>query len=338
MSPNMPAQRTTRRPTGIPSWPVMLLAGAGKSGKSWACAEASGSSLVNRAFWIGLGEKDPDEYGAIKGADFEIVSHDGSYRDVVAAIEWCAAQPVEDPSRPPLLIFDSGTLMWHLLQGMAQDTANARARRKASRSGGSAELEEADISMDLWNQAKDRWGHFLNALRAFPGPVLLTARLDEVTVIANGRPTQEKQLKVQAEKNLPYDVDAIVQMPERGKAYLTGVRSVKVQVPDRILLPSFTVDGLWRKLGLDQQVTTARPHAEAQRTDPLVAQRTLLLGQIRNAVKGDDTRVREIAAEWAREHEGQSISETTDIGGLQLLADDLAAEAVRTAETEGSLV
>jgi AAA domain-containing protein len=328
---NIPQQRTTRRPTGIPSWPVMLLAGSGKSGKSWACAEASGSELVGRTFWVGLGEKDPDEYGAVKGADFEIVPHDGSFRDILAAIDWCVAQPDVD-GKPSLLIVDSATILWELLCGMAQDAANTRARNKASRANRAVDNDvEADITMDLWNQAKDRWGHFLESIRSHRGPVIVTARLDEVTVMVNGRPSQERTLKVKAEKSLPYDVDAIVQLPERGKAYLTGVRSVRLQVPDRIPLPGFTVDKLWRQLGLDERVDRDRQHSGVTRSDPVVAQRALLFGEIRNAVNGDDARVREIAQDWARNHDGQPITETTDIGGLKLLVDDLKAEGARKA-------
>ena len=253
MTATVPAQRRTRKPTGKPPWPILLLAGGEKAGKSWSCAEASGSDLIGRTFWIGIGEDDPDEYGAVPGADFEIVNHDGSYRDILAAITWAAQQPPTD-GKPNLLILDSMTRLWDLLCDMAQDQANGRARRKAdnpsTRQAAAQSDSEADIHMDLWNIAKDRWGHVIEALRQHQGPSLVTARLEEVTVMQNGKPTKEKALKVKAEKSLPYDVGGIVQMPERGSAFLVGVRSARLQVPSRMPLPGFTVDKLWRQLGL----------------------------------------------------------------------------------------
>ena len=75
----------TRKPTGIPSWPIVLLTGVEKSGKTYAAAAASASEMVGRTLWLGIGEDDPDEYGAIPGTRFEIVVHDGTYRSILAA-------------------------------------------------------------------------------------------------------------------------------------------------------------------------------------------------------------------------------------------------------------
>jgi hypothetical protein len=63
-----------------------------------------------------------------------------------------------------------------------------------------------------------------------------------------------------------------VEMPERGVAELTGARSVLFNLPSRTVLPDFTVDGLWRKLGLDTeptaQPTYAEPAAIVDEADP----------------------------------------------------------------------
>ena len=258
-------QRHTRRPTGKPSWPILLIAGAEKAGKSWACAAASGSPLIHRTLWIGIGEDDPDEYGNVPDADFEIVEHDGTYRDLLAAVEWATAQPAGDDGRPNLIVLDSMSRLWDLLCDMAQDQANARARRKQqnpqSRQAAATDDTEADIHMDLWNIAKSRWANVMDALRAHQGPSLVTARLEEVTVMVGGKPTQQKELKVKAEKSLPYDVGGVIQLPERGKAYLTGVRTTRMQVPERIPLPGFTVEKLWRNLGLADTEVGNRTHS-----------------------------------------------------------------------------
>lgn len=208
--------RSTRKPTGLASWPMLLIAGFEKSGKSWSCAEASGSALIGRTLWISIGEDDPDDYANVPGADFEIVEHDGTYRDLLAAVEWAVAQPAVD-GKPNLIIADSMTRLWDLLCDMAQDSANERARRKNKAS------DEADISMDLWNVAKDRWAHFMDSFRSHQGPVLLTARLDEAAVMENGKPTQRKEFKVKAEKSLPYDVAGLIQLPHRPRRFSRSI-------------------------------------------------------------------------------------------------------------------
>jgi hypothetical protein len=329
-------QRATRRPTGLPSWPILLLAGAEKAGKSWSCAEASASDLVGRSFWVGIGEDDPDEYGAIPGADFEIVPHDGSYRDILAALAWAAAQPPVD-GRPNLLVVDSMTRLWDLLCEMAQEQANRRARAKrqnpSSKQQAAAEDEEADIHMDLWNIAKDRWGHVMDVLRSHQGPSLVTARLEEVTVVVKGKPTQDKTLKVKAEKSLPYDVGGIVQMPERGSAFLVGVRSARLQVPTRMPLPGFTVDKLWRQLGMHELQVGERHHSGIAANDTA---RAALINEVAVAADRAGIDRNEVVRLWSESHGGQHIKEATDLGGLELLRDDLIAKAAVVADRQAA--
>jgi hypothetical protein len=317
----IPAQRTTRRPTGKPSWPILLLAGGEKSGKSWSCAQASGSDLIGRTLWIGIGEDDPDEYGNVPGADFEIVAHDGTYRDILAAVEWATTQPPVD-GKPTLVVLDSMTRLWDLLCSMAQDEANEQARRRAAKQNRAVPDEEADITMNLWNVAKNRWGYVLDALRDYQGPSLVTARLEEVTVVVGGKPTQDRILKVKAERNLPYDVGGLVQMPERGKAYLTGVRTTRMNVPERLPLPGFTVDKLWRDLGLADTEAGQRRHAKVESVSPL----DLLLRQLAEAADAAGKPREVIAAEWATEHDGEAIRDTRDLDGLRKLINDLRGQ------------
>ena len=252
-TPRPPRERTLRAPTGLPSWPVLLLAGREKAGKSFAAAQASASKLIDRTFWLGFGEKDPDEYGAIKGARFEIAEHDGTLADLKATIQYLLTIPVTD--KPHLLVLDSGTRVWTTLREKA--TWIAMKRDKKDRDG------EFIITMDIWNKVNGEWADILNLIRRWNGPVIITARLDTVAVIENGKPTSRKTEKVQGQKSLAYDVDAIVEMPERGKAELVGARSVIYQIPARDPLPNFTVDGLWRMLGLDKV-----PAAVATYTEP----------------------------------------------------------------------
>lgn len=244
----------TRRPSGKPSWPILLLAGREGAGKSWAAASASASELVGRTLWIGIGEDDPDEYGAIPGADFEIVEHDGTYPGIIAAVRAAVAEPQGD--LPTLIVVDSMTRLWNLIGDNMQAIANQRAKGK--RNAGTGDYA---ISMDLWNTAASQWTDVMDALRIHQGPVLLTARLDEVVVMDDGKPSSERSWKVQGHKSLPFDAAAVIQLRERGQFLLTKVKSARHQLEGPSNMPGFTVDSFWRTLGLGDTETGERAHA-----------------------------------------------------------------------------
>lgn len=234
---------TTRKPSAKPSWPVLLLAGAEKSGKSYGCALASASDKISRTLWVSVGETDPDQYGAIPGADFEIVEHDGSVNGILQVLTEIASLPPEE--KPVLLVVDSMTRLWEMVTDALQVTATNRAKKNGKNA------EDAPISMDLWNRGKGMWKHLVHAINAHNGPVLLTARLEPVTVMDDrGRPTPIKADKIKTEKSLPYDVDGVIQMPERGRTIIDGLRSVVVKLDGPTEYPDFTVDALWSSLGL----------------------------------------------------------------------------------------
>jgi hypothetical protein len=245
--------RTTRKPSGKPPWPMVLLAGAEKAGKSYSAALASASEHLNSTYWIGIGEDDPDEYGAIPGARFEIVEHDGTYWDIAQAIDWAAAQPAGDDGRPNMIVLDSGSRLWNMLGDEAQILANER--RKNTNPDA-----EAPISMDLWNRATSRWEGIMSLLRSHNGPVVITARLETVTVMDDdGKPTKERQSKVKGQKGLPFDVGVVVQMPSRGEAFISGARSLKmnVAVEERKPIKGFSLPKLWEDMGVTGQGATA---------------------------------------------------------------------------------
>jgi hypothetical protein len=251
--------RATRKPTGKPPWPLVLIAGAEKAGKSYTAALASSSEHLANTYWIGVGEDDPDEYGAIPGARFEIVEHDGTYWDIAQAIDWASAQPPVD-GKPNMLVLDSGSRLWNMLGDEAQMMANER--RKLNNPDA-----EAPISMDLWNRATSRWEGIMSLLRAHNGPVVITARLETVTVMDDdGKPTKERQSKVKGQKGLPFDVGVVVQMPSRGEVFISGARSLKmnVTVEDRKPYKDFTLPKLWGQMGvLEAGATTPRQYSAA---------------------------------------------------------------------------
>lgn len=265
---NSPREFRTHRPSGKPSWPLILLAGAEKVGKSWEAATFSGSDLIGRTFWIELGETTAEEYGAVPGADYEVVEHNGSYQDLAAAAEWAVRQG-DANGKPNAIVIDSATILWDMLSAEQQEIALRR--RKPGVNG------EAKVTMDQWNAAKDRWGRFLDILRRNNGPVVLLARMDVVTLVdESGQPTKSKDWKIKAEKNLPYNVGVIVSMPARGEAWLSGLQSTRLQLQEgeKRRIDGFSLDRLMREMGLAEegaaaprQYTASRPDADEAMAD-----------------------------------------------------------------------
>lgn len=241
---------TTRKPSCKASFPLMLLAGTEGAGKTWSAVEATGMQSVDRAFFIEVGESQADAYGAVPGADFEIIEHNGTVGQIRGAIQWASQQqPVE--GKYNLLIIDSMTEIWQLLQDNAQEEANRRARSK----GRKVPEDGVRLSMDLWNKIKSTWNGILHQCRQFPGPVLLTSRLELVTAMdEKGNPTRDKFWKVQAEKNLPFHCQVVLQAREPRVWTMTKIATT---VPELQLQPGrettfndFSVEKLLTMMGI----------------------------------------------------------------------------------------
>src|SRR3954466_11568574 len=197
----------TRKPTGRAPWPCILLEGEEKAGKSWALAEFSVSEKIGALYSIDLNEGAGDEYGAIPGVTYELVEHDGSYGQVLAAVQAIKAEArrAADAGEPPVVLgIDTGSAIWDGLK----DWASAR----AAQSTRNRELLKRDpnaeivISQNLWNEAGARWRKLQTELLTFPGIVVVTARGKEVTEVdANGRPIEgQKTWSVQTHREFPY--------------------------------------------------------------------------------------------------------------------------------------
>lgn len=255
------AQLKTRRPTGKPTWPMLLLAGGEKCGKSYTAAALSSSDLIDRTFWIEIGEGSADLYGAMPGSRYEIVEHDGSFPSLLAVAEAIVAVPRGSDGKPHAVVIDSVTELWDLLGNEQASVAKGRGKDT--------------ITMDQWNAAKRRWRQFLDTLRRHDGPVIFTARFEQVTVMKNGKPTTDKEWKVRAEKNLPFEVDGVVQIPHPREFYLAGMRTLvpELQVPTGgfMRLPDlFTLDAFFRKLGLGSQNTGDRNYVAPTEDQALI--------------------------------------------------------------------
>lgn len=280
----------TRVPTGRIPWPLILIEGSEKAGKSWSCAELSASDKVGPTYWIDLGEGAADEYGAIPGARYQIVEHDGSYGQILAAVEAikAEAQNVADAGEPPVvLVIDSMTAEWDLLKGIA----DAKARQRLAKRGRQVAADtEPQISMDLWNEANSRHRKLMTALMTFPGIVAVTARGKEVAALdTNGRPIEgSKEYKVEGQKNLAFDASVWIRVSRDHPPLVVGARSVHAGIRPGVdgprKVPGLTLEKvIFEILKCDPSETQVRDVAPLSTEEPESPRLTALLAAIETA-------------------------------------------------------
>lgn len=289
----------TRKPTGRVPWPLILIEGGEKAGKSWACAELSASPRVGQTYWLDLGEGAGDEYGAVPGARYLIIDHDGSWTDIIGQIEAVRdeARRVADGGQPPIVIvIDTGTAVWDLIK----DWVTARARRyefnqKALRRNPDAELV---IPMNLWNDANSRWRRLMTILMTFPGIAVVTARGKDVAAIDDsGKPIPNtKEYKVEGQKNLAFDATVWVRMSRDDAPMIVGARSVHAGVRPGVGAPTkvrnFSLEWLiFEHLRCDPTTAHVRDLVEAKQ------ERTP--EEIRDAAVAGDRSAEQLRADYA---------------------------------------
>lgn len=225
----------SRKPTGEVPYPLVLLEGPEKAGKSLIPVVLSRSTRVGMTYWFDLGEGAADEYGALPASKYEVIEHDGSYRDILDQLTavWNEAKRAHDAGEPPVVVVvDSMSALWTMLVNWTND----RARRSNVGKRKLAEDPDAEIdpTSNLWNDANKRHKRVMDLLMTFPGIAIVTARGKEVAVIGpNGSPIQGRtEWKVEGQKFLAYDVSAWVRLSRDPRtAELVGARSLRVSVP-----------------------------------------------------------------------------------------------------------
>jgi hypothetical protein len=217
----------TRPPTGQVAYPVIMVEGLHKKGKSFLVYLFTSSDLVGRCFALELGERTADEYAPL--GDFEVVEHNGTYADFFGQIKECTAEPQVD-GKPNVIIMDSGTMFWDLQKHKADAIARSSKRAKEIL----AEDPDADIEtgMNAWTAVKDQWWDVINHLRAWNGITLITCRADVVAEVVNGRPTKNTVWSRQIEKGTPFQMTAIVRAQFPDPPVLTDIQSLNVSIPD----------------------------------------------------------------------------------------------------------
>lgn len=255
-----------RKPTGIPPWPLLLIEGPEKSGKSYAAAQFTASDKISQTYWIDLGEGSADEYAAIPGADYLIVDHDGTWHDIIGQVREIH-RTAADSEKPVVLVIDSMTAEWELLKDWASQRAReSKFAQKQLREDPNAEIKP---SMNLWNDAGDRHHQMMRLLMTFPGIVIMTARGKEVAALdSDGRPIPKaKEYRVEGHKTLPYDASVWVRLSRDEPPTVIGCRSVHsgirpgVDKPQRF--PEFSIEHLiFTVLGIDPEQSRAREVTE----------------------------------------------------------------------------
>ena len=237
----------TRVPSGVPTWPMVLLEGPDQVGKSYQAAQFTGSDQVGQAYWLDLSEGAADEYINVPGADYLIVDHDGTWPDIIAQLGEAVAA-AEGSDKPAVLVVDSMSSVWDMLKSWVNTRArNSRNGKKLLAADPDAEIK---ASPNLWNDANDRHHQLMNLLSRFPGIVVLTARGKETMAIdGDGRPIPNaKDYSVEANKSLPFRVNAHVRLSREDAPMVVSFRSATngmrpgVDRPQKY--PDFTLEHL----------------------------------------------------------------------------------------------
>lgn len=282
----MNTQLRTRKPTGKIPYPLVLLEGPEKAGKSYEAAKASGDERIGRTFWFDLGEGAADEYAEL--GRYEVVEHNGTYDDLLGQLRAAHDMPADEQGRPNIIVIDSISTLWTMLVD-EQSAASRRTKRDGS----------PVITMNQWNLAKRKWRAVMDLLMTFPGIVVLTARGKEVVEMGeNDQPTGNKNWKVEGEKTLAYDATACIRLLAPQHAELRGVRSLRLRVPEGgfLPLPNFSLASfIFDDLGCVAGETQARDyHAPTADTVPAVDVKRAIIGAL-----GGDT---DAAAAFWGEH------------------------------------
>lgn len=316
-----------RKPTGVPNWPLILIEGPAQVGKSYQAAQFTGCDKVGRAYWMDFGEGAADEYGAVPGADYVIVEHDGTWSDIIGQLTAVRDEARTCTGKPPVLVMDSMSSVWDMLKSWT----NVRARSSKNNKRILASDPDAEIkaSPNLWNDAGDRHHQLISLLTSFPGIVVMTAKGKETMAVDNeGRPIPgAKDYSVEGHKSLPFAANVWVRLSRDDAPQVISFRSATkglrpgVDKPKRY--PDFTLENLiFDVMGLGQ--------AQTRDTVELVADEQSLADSVR-AELGVFIRENKLPykaiAERFHSEQGESLEDTRDPQAIRTLLENLKVEA-----------
>lgn len=310
----------TRKPTGVPSWPLILLAGESKTGKTYRAAEFTGDERVGRCFWLDLSEGCADEYINVPGANYEIIDHDGTWIDIISQVSDVrdiAREALAKGEKPVVLAIDSMTAEWATLSAWT----DARARRSASNKQALKANPDAeiDITANYWNDANSRHNRLMNILKTFPGIVVMTTLETEKTQFGpNGRPVKDapKVARPDAHKRLTADATVWVRLSLNSAPTIVGIRSLRHNIvpgqDEPKPWPDFTLGKLvFEVMGLGSGTAQVRnmPVLDADQAEP--DELEAAKDRVWEAAKALGWDGAALAKDYAKHHNGASISAAT---------------------------
>lgn len=220
---------TTRKPTGVPAAPLVIVSGLAKSGKSMTAYKLALSSRIDWCGVVDMGEGSAEEYGGDPtDPPYEIIDWGTTWSDLEDTVRWAIAKKPADGKLNGLII-DSGTELWFNLGARA----NKRAR---SSKAALAKLRddpntEIDTQMTHWNDAKTTWARIISPMKMAPNLVgVVIVRSEIVAEVVGGQPTKNKIVSYQCEKTLQGAATAHINVDMEHKAHLIEVRSKYVSV------------------------------------------------------------------------------------------------------------
>lgn len=324
----------TRKPTGLPNWPLILLEGPAQVGKSFQAAQFTGCEKVGQAYWMDFGEGAADEYGAVPGADYLIVEHDGSWSDIIGQVRDVISEARKaDASRPPVLVMDSMTNVWDMLKSWTNVRArSSRNNKRILESDPDAEIKAAP---NLWNDAGDRHAQLMALLTSFPGIVIMTAKGKETMAVdGDGRPIPgAKDYSVEGHKSLPFTANVWVRLSRDSAPQVVSFRSATkglrpgVDQPQRYA--DFTLENLiFDVMGLGKAQT--REVAELVTDEKAAADVVRAeLGEFIREHK-DEISYKQLAEKF-HQNQGEALDSTRDVQAVQTLLEELRMDYAQKA-------
>ena len=128
---------------------------------------------------------------------------------------------------------------------------------------------------------------------------------------------------------MPYDVGAIVRIPERGSFQLQGVRSLRLSIGEQAqTVPDFSMELLWERMGCFDAQAAHRQQTTVMAED-VEAERMKILAEL-SALYDTDDRWQAIDEWWHGKH-GTHLTESDDLPGLRDLASKAREQKARSA-------
>lgn len=327
----------TREPTGAVPWPLILLEGGEKAGKTWQMLLLSASPRVGQMFLLDVGEGRSDEYANIPGVSFLFIEHDGSLDSIVRqvrAVHAYASIVAMGGGEPVVLGIDSMTLIWEMIKSHAAE----RARYTDTNRAKLLKNPNAEIAIpgNAWDDAHDKRKELMHLLMTFPGIVVCTARGKEIAAVDdNGHFTGKKAYKVDAHKDLPYDVSCHIRLSRDHAPMIVSAQSVHAGIrPDKDepkVIADFSLERVIFDI-LKCDPTTAHP-----RDLPIPVDRKYLLRQI-NTANADLGRDLEFLENDFQRHTSGVPSNVASLDHLASYWDELQLDLAQLGEERQQLL